>query len=168
MDDNKVIIVHKEPCADSRSSGKDFSLEKLINDTDAHCNDVEQAMALLARMLIVRGEAHDYTKVDHMEDFFNALSSGHVKDSDWYKMHITKERHHLKSHIPDDVNMIDIIECIVDCTMASITRGNGEPYDLDLDPNIFQLAINNTVKLIKDHTKLVDDGKDILDEEVGE
>ena len=35
-------------------------------------------------------------------------------NDEWYQLHIKAERHHLLSNCPDDVNLIDVLEMIVD------------------------------------------------------
>lgn len=161
----KKIIIEKSPSADSRSAKCPVTVDTLKVSTKSHIKDVTKGLDFLAQEIKDRGSLHDHTKMEHMEDFCNALNSGKIKESKWYKKHITKERHHLKSNVPKDVNLIDVIEHVVDCTMAGLTR-SGEVYDLDIDPNVLVLAVQNTSKLLKDNTKVVEPKKDILEESV--
>ena len=58
------------------------------------------------------------------------------------------ERHHLFSRCPDDVNLIDVLEMIVDCTCAGLAR-SGEVRPMEINDDILHKAIDNTVELIK-------------------
>lgn len=164
-----MITITKSSSADSRSAKGPVSEVDLTNSTIMHKRDVESALNFLCEQINYRGIIHDNTKMYNMEEFCKALNSGKIKETDWYKMHITEERHHLKSNVPDDVNLIDVIEHLVDCTMAGLAR-SGEIYDIDLSPEVLQLAVSNTVELLKQNTEVIDNDheekNDILDEEI--
>ena len=49
--------------------------------------------------------------------------------------------------------------------MAGLTR-SGEIYDTDIPVETLQLAIQNTVELIKSNTEIIEEGKDILDQKI--
>lgn len=153
-----MIKISKAVNADSRTAGPNFNQESLLNDTKSHIKDVGQGMDFIANQLMERGKQHDHTKIDNIDQFFDALKANHVKNTFWYQMHIMTERHHLKSNIPDDVNLIDVIEHLVDCTMAGLTR-SGKIYDIDLSPELLQKAAANTVELLKNNTIVVDPGE---------
>lgn len=70
-------------------------------------------------------------------------------------MHVTTERHHLLSYCPDDVNIIDVLEMIVDCTLAGLTR-SGTIRPVELNDEILKKAVDNTVQLIKNMVEVVD------------
>lgn len=148
-----MITVIKSPNADSRSA-EDLTVESLEASTKNHISDVQQGLMLFANMLMDAGWAHDFTKRAYMEEFFEALTSGNVKDSQWYKMHISRERHHLLSKAPEDVNLVDVFEHLVDCTMAGLAR-SGEVYDVDLPPELLQKACKNTVELLKSKVEVL-------------
>lgn len=150
-----MIKVTKAVNADSRSAEK-LTVPALRSDTVKHIKDVSAGLKFIADQINDRGKHHDHTKIEHMDDFYSALTSGKVKESEWYKTHITEERHHLKSNVPDDVNLIDVIEHLVDCTMAGLTR-SGEIYDVDIPAETLVLAMNNTVELLKKNTTVVDE-----------
>lgn len=160
-----MIEVMKSPTADSRTANGPVTEDELRKSTRSHQSDVTKGLEFIAQMLKDKGPRHDHTKFENIEDFCAALNSGHIKDTDWYTKHITEERHHLKSNVPDDVNLADVIEHIVDCTMAGLTR-SGDVYDVDLDPEVLQLAVNNTVKLIKKNTHVNDPEQDIMDQNI--
>ena len=160
-----MIKISKSPSADSRSAKTPPTVDQLNTSTKMHIEDVSKGLNFISQEIEKRGSLHDYTKIENMQQFCDALNSGHIKDTDWYKKHITEERHHLKSHVPEDVTLIDVIEHVVDCTMAGLAR-SGEVYDIDISPDVLVLAVQNTSKLLKDNTQVVDNEKDILDEEL--
>jgi len=163
-----MITITKSPNADSRSAKKELlTEEELRKSTDNHIADVYKGMDYFASLLTKAGESHDNTKKGSGSlEFFKALTSGDVKNSDWYKGHITKERHHLISKVPDDVNLIDVLEHLTDCVMAGLSR-SGEIYDIDLSSEVLQKAHKNTVELLKKNIK-VEESDDILDEPIHE
>ena len=146
-----MINVKKAMNADSRTASYNLTIEDLTNDTKSHINNVSKGMDFIASQLIVRGSIHDNTKLNSMNQFYDAIKSNNIKNTFWYQMHIINERHHLKSHVPDDVNLIDVIEHLVDCTMAGLTR-SGSIYDVDISPDVLTKAIANTVELLKNNT----------------
>lgn len=127
----------------------DKTKDDLYDETVQHIRDVSNGLKLIEDLIEDREELHDASKLSNFNRFFNALTSGKIKDSEWYKTHITQERHHLKAHVPDDVNLIDVIEHIVDCTMAGLVRGGGI-HDIDISPEVLVKACENTSKLIQD------------------
>lgn len=160
-----MIEVTKSPNADSRTATPGTSTDELMRSTELHIGDVSKGLNFFAELLIKAGSQHDHTKTDSIDEFSAALSSGHVKETKWYKRHITEERHHLKSNVPDDVNLIDVIEHLVDCTMAGLTR-SGTIYDVDIFPEVLQLAAQNTVELLKKNVKVVEATTDVGDEPI--
>ena len=150
-----MINVHKAVKADSRSAGDELTPKQLLTDTNSHIKDVSKGMDFIAELIMNRGTTHDHTKVKDINTFYDALTSGDIKNSFWYQNHITRERHHLKSKEPDDVNLVDVIEHIVDCTMAGLTR-SGNIYDIDLPSDLLIRAVNNTVELLKDNINVID------------
>ena len=70
-------------------------------------------------------------------------------------MHWKAERHHLNRCVPDDVNLIDVIEMIADCVCAGKAR-SGEIRPIKIDFGILNKAFMNTVELIDDNTKVIE------------
>lgn len=160
-----MIQIFKSPNADSRSAATTPTVYELKKSTNSHIDDVSKGMQYIANIMHIRGIEHDHTKLEMMKEFHSALTSGKIKESDWYQKHITEERHHLKSNVPEDVNLIDVMEHVVDCVMAGLAR-SGEIYDIDLSGDLLELAVRNTVKLLKDNIRVVEPEKDILDEKI--
>jgi len=150
-----MIELVKTPNADSRSADGKISLMALQLATANHMDHVSKGLGYFANLLRAAGKCHDHTKSDNMEDFHKALESGKIKNSRWYKMHISEERHHLVSKVPDNVNLIDVIEHLVDCVMAGSAR-TGKIFDIDLSNEVLQKAHKNTVELLKKQIKVTE------------
>lgn len=149
-----MITITKSVNADSRTMEEGAGKEQLTKDTASHIQDVVVGLRFIADLIEQRAPLHDHTKTEMMDEFFQALKTGHIQDTYWYNHHITAERHHLKRHVPEDVNLIDVLEHVVDCTMAGMAR-SGEIYDIDIDPNVLTVAVQNTSKLIQDNTRVI-------------
>lgn len=154
-----MIRVKENAGADSRTAKGEVTLYELEDATTQHQREVREALLYFAEKLNDAGWGHDFTKTSYMEEFHKefteALREGKdFKQSKWYKMHITKERHHLLAHAPDDVNLIDVLEYIADGVMAGMAR-SGSVYDITLPDDILQKALKNTVELLKDSVILV-------------
>lgn len=160
-----MIEITREPNADSRTAKPGFTKEDLSKATVTHIEDVNEGMKFMAYMMMHAAQTHDNTKLLNFDDFYAALNSGKVKESDWYQKHITEERHHLISNVPNDVTLIDVIEHLVDCVMTGMSR-SGEVYDIDLPSEVLQLAHKNTVELLKKNIKVVNSDGDILSSEI--
>lgn len=150
---NKVTI-KRTPNADTRSIEK-LDRHLVYQDTLNHITAVKDILEESARILKVKGLMHDHTKTGtYFNDFFKALSSG-KKDEEfyeipWFKMHATTERHHLTAHVPEDVNLFDVIEMLADITSAGMAR-SGDVYEPKLDDEVLRKAFDNTLKLFKEN-----------------
>ena len=80
------------------------------------------------------------------------------EDGEWYKLHCDNERHHLLKHCPDDVNLIDVLEMICDCVCAGMAR-SGCVRDLEIDAEILDRAVRNTVTLLENAVELEEESK---------
>lgn len=155
----KPIIIYETKKCDTRAIEKIFTDEDVKSDTLKHREAVIAGCDFIADKLREQSFNHDYTKLGkYLPLFTRALKTGFKNDEfkkiDWWNIHKTKERHHLNDNCPDDVNIIDVIEMIVDCTMAGLAR-TGKVYDISIKPEILKKAINNTVKLLIDNTKVL-------------
>ena len=148
-----MIKIKKNPNGDTRTAPKNVSFEDFQKANDMHISDVSSVMYELSRMIDNRGTNHDYTKKSKEKLFYEKFLSTMNKGTDftkdeWYQIHIKEERHHLLSNCPNDVNLIDILEMIVDCTCAGLAR-SGEVRPMEINDDIFHKAIDNTIELIK-------------------
>lgn len=152
----QVVVIHKNPNGDTRTAPKGVTFEQFQEANDSHIEDVKMVMGYLSVMLIENSEKHDWTKKKYEKMFYNNFLSTMNYGSDfisgeWYQLHVNTERHHLLSRCPDDVNLLDVIEMIVDCVCAGKTR-SGEVRDLEISTDILEMALKNTVKLVDDMT----------------
>lgn len=154
------IIITKNPNGDTRTAPKNISFEQFKKANDMHRADVNAVMKYLAHLVHMAGLKHDYTKKSDEElfydNFLSTINNGtNFVEDEWYKLHVNTERHHLLSRCPEDVNLIDVLEMIADCTCAGLAR-SGKVSDLKIDLDILERAVQNTVKLITDKIDLVD------------
>ena len=140
---------------------KDTDFISFSEATDWHRSDVRKVMVCIADMIKETGKNHDWTKtgeyeIEFFRDFKAALDGKQdFIDGTWWPMHVTAERHHLLAHCPDDVNLVDVLEMIADCTLAGLTR-SGTVRPVEIDSEILKKAVDNTVELIKNMVEVVD------------
>jgi len=144
---------------DAKTSDEKVNKNKLLLDTTRHMDAVLDGMIYFADKLITAGEQHDFTKIQYFPEFHKALESGNIKNQEWYKRHISEERHHLSAQPPKDVNLIDVLEYIADCLMAGSARSS-KVYDITLSNNLLQLAFDNTIKMLQKEILVKEDIKE--------
>jgi DNA-directed RNA polymerase subunit L len=143
-----MIHLAKVPNADSRTAKDGLTREELGEATIQHIAQVNDALEFFRDMLQKAGENHDHTKMNNLNEFYEALKSDDIYKTGWYQNHIMEERHHLKTRVPYKVNLIDIIEHLCDCVVAGLTR-SGEICDIDLSSVLIYEAYLNTVEMLK-------------------
>lgn len=148
-----VITINKSPNADSRTAKGDVSYSDFCKATDMHRDDVKRVMDMLADMIQQSGSNHDWSKKERELEFYKSFTAAKkegksFKKDDWYKFHVTSERHHLLSRCPEDVNLIDVLEMISDCCCAGFAR-SGKVYDIEIPQDMLKKAFDNTVELVK-------------------
>ena len=148
-----MITIKKNPNGDTRTAPKDVSFEQFQEANDMHRADVASVMYELSKMVDKAGELHDCTKKSQermfYRDFLATMNSGaDFVSSEWYQLHVHSERHHLLSHCPSDVTLIDVMEMLADCVCAGMAR-SGEVRNLEISNEIMSAAVKNTVDLIK-------------------
>lgn len=149
-----MVTIYKNPNGDTRTAPNNVTFEDFQEANDMHREDVNQVMYEISQMIDKRGENHDCTKKSQekmfYDNFLSTINNGtDFVNDEWYQLHIKAERHHLLSHCPDDVNLIDVLEMISDCVCAGMAR-SGEIRDLEIDSDILNRAVHNTAKMIKD------------------
>lgn len=153
-----MIKIKKSQNADSRTMTGEPSKEELLKSSVQHISDVQRGMAFMANKLIEAGACHDHTKLSGIDDFFESyskrLTGNAFKAEPWYRSHLT-ERHHLLDRCPDDVTLIDVIERIVDITMAGMAR-SGNIFDAEIPDEILQKAFKNTLEILKQNIEVTD------------
>ena len=148
-----MIEIKKNPNGDTRTAPKGIAFEQFQEANDMHIEDVKEVMHALSRFVDMAGRSHDFTKKSRermfYRDFVNTQENGaDFVNGEWYQLHVKAERHHLLSNCPYDVNLIDVLEMIADCTCAGLAR-SGEIRDLEIDNDILNRAVKNTAELIK-------------------
>lgn len=155
-----MIQIFKNPNGDSRTAKKNVTFEEFQESNNMHRQDVMKVMNELAIDIQVKGINHDYTKKTKEQLFYDNFTSTAIECSDflkseWYQSHIEKERHHLLSRCPEDVNLLDVLEMVVDCVCAGISR-SGEVRPIEINSEILNRALANTTKLIQNMVEGVD------------
>jgi len=153
-----MIKIKQSKTADTRTC--DFtkvSREQLFESSLQHIEDVKKGMDFLAKLMKIRGQNHDWTKRDaeYFNSFYEDFKTG-FKETTWWEEHQEKERHHLKDekYIPEDVNLIDILEMIVDGIMAGLAR-SGEYRKEEIPDSLLRKAFDNTIELLKSIVEVV-------------
>lgn len=145
-----MIEITKSATADTRTC--DFantSKETLLQSSRTHIGDVVQALAFFQGLLTKAAGEHDYDKLTEIDRFHTDFITG-FKETGWWDNHRKIHRHHLAQEdgVPEDVNLVDILEYVADCVMAGMAR-SGEVYELAMPPELLQKAFKNTVDLLK-------------------
>lgn len=160
--ENKVII-KKSSDADSRTASKTVTKNQLIENTNLHIEDVNNVGTMLVNMFLLQISKHDHTKLDYIDEFYDnfvrSLNGENFKDLDWWQIHKT-ERHHLNDSVPEDVNLLDVLEMVVDCTVAGLAR-SGDVYPITIPQEVIEKAIENTKNLIINNVEVIDADADV-------
>jgi len=150
---NAEIVIRPSPSADTRSADHAVTEDELRRSTEMHIDDVRRGMEWLADALRDRGERHDWTKLRYFTSFYRQFSDAQKTGcwgNGWYdRIHCAKERHHVEDACPEDVNLIDILEHIVDGVMAGKARSGVYRQDV-LGAGILERAYANTQKIVSD------------------
>lgn len=145
-----MIEISKSQTADTRTC--DFantSKETLLASSRQHIGDVVKALAFFSGKITEAAGEHDYDKLTTIDAFHADFVTG-FKQTGWWDNHRKIHRHHLgqPDGVPDDVNLIDVIEYISDCVMAGMAR-SGSVYEIKLPDEILQRAFKNTTRMLK-------------------
>lgn len=156
---NAVIEVRPSPTADTRTADHEVTQDELRESTEMHIGDVKRGMDWLADALRERGERHDWTKLRFFPSFYRQFSDAQKTGcwgNGWYDdIHVKRERHHLEDGCPEDVNLVDVLEHIVDCVMAGKARKGEFTPDI-LGAGILERAYANTEKMMADAVRVVE------------
>jgi hypothetical protein len=147
---DKVIYIRKSPTADTRTC--DFAntrKETLLDSSHQHIADVRAALGYFRARLYKQGQMHDHDKISDIDGFHRDFVTG-FKQTTWWDNHRKVNRHHLlqADGVPQDVNLIDVLDMVADCVMAGMAR-SGSVYPLDIEPEVLVRAFQNTVELLK-------------------
>jgi len=145
-----MIEIQKSHTADTRTC--DFAnttKETLLASSRQHIADIVKALAFFNGKITEAAGEHDYDKLTAIEWFHADFVTG-FKQTGWWDNHRKIHRHHLDNPdgVPENVNLLDVLEHIADCVMAGMGR-SGKVYELKLPDELLQRAFRNTVELLK-------------------
>lgn len=152
-----MIKIKKSPTADTRTCDwSKVTKEELLVASRQHIEDVAEGLALFHAWIEKTAVFHDRDKVTEIDGFHADFATG-FKQTTWWDNHRKVTRHHLSREdgVPEDVDLVDVIEHVVDCVMAGMAR-SGSVYDLDLPDELLQRALKNTVELLKANVQVVE------------
>lgn len=147
---------------DSRTADHIPTIEEFKAANLMHINDVNHMAVNVAAELKARIKLHDWTKTTepYQTMFYNDLCEaikGNIifGDGEWAKLHYEeKERHHLTKHVPDDVDLFDVFEMLIDCVCAGMARSGGV-YPIDIPDEVLSAAVKNTIKELEGSVNIV-------------
>ncbi len=150
-----MITIKKSQTADTRTC--DFantSIETLMNSSDQHILDVQLGIEFFRRKLLLAAIGHDKDKITEIDWFHRDFITG-FKETGWWDNHRKINRHHLEQAdgVPDDVNLLDVLEYVADCVMAGMAR-SGSVRPCVLPDDVLQRALKNTVDLLSGNVKV--------------
>jgi len=151
-----MIYIHKSKTADTRTCDyANVTKETLLKSSKQHIGDVSRALMFFQEMLTDADRNHDADKLTDIDGFHADFITG-FKEQEWWTRHRKLNRHHLMQPdgVPEDVNLIDVLDMIADCVMAGMAR-SGEVYSLTLAPGLLETAFQNTVTLLKSQVQVV-------------
>ncbi len=145
-----MIKIQKSATADTRTCDyASVTKEQLLKSSKQHRDDVKLGMEFFKHRIDTATMAHDYDKITDIDGFHRDFLTG-FKRTEWWDNHRKVNRHHLLQDdgVPEDVNLVDVLDMIVDCVMAGMGR-SGSVYPLDISPDVLMTAFQNTVELLK-------------------
>jgi len=145
-----MITLRKSPTADTRTC--DWStVEKdtLLKASKQHIDDVACALTFFEDLLEHAASHHDHDKLSGIDHFHSDFRTG-FKEHGWWDNHRKVNRHHIDKPdgVPEDVNLIDVLEHVADCVMAGMAR-SGDVYPITLPDEVLQRAVKNTVESLQ-------------------
>jgi len=150
-----MITIKKSKTADTRTC--DFantSIETLLASSEQHIDDVRHGLDFFMGELVEKAEAHDSDKITGIDWFHRDFVTG-FKRTGWWDNHRKINRHHLEQEdgVPEDVNLLDVLEYVADCVMAGMAR-SGSVRPCVLPNEVLQRALKNTVDLLANNVKV--------------
>ena len=158
------VKIKRNVLGDTRTATRVPTCYEMVDSNRSHVEDVSKMMDRIAEMIRLTGLNHDFTKRSNPEKslFYRELCAtiegkmNNFTDGEWYPMHCKTERHHLKEHCHEDVNLIDVLEMICDCVCAGMAR-SGYVYPVEISSDILQKAVKNTVQMCIDSIEVMDE-----------
>lgn len=153
-----MIQIHKSPTADSRTCDvTKVSKDQLLESSREHIYDVHRGLYFFEKLIKKAAENHDTDKISDIDGFYaNFITK--FEQHDWWDRHRVLNRHHLDpkdGRVPDDVNLIDVLDYIADCVMAGMAR-SGQVRPLTISPEVLMRAFWNTTKMLEKEVKVIE------------
>ena len=153
-----MIQIKKSPTADSRTCDvTQVTKDQLLESSAQHIVDVENGLKFFAILLRHAADVHDYDKITYIDSFYADFQTK-FEQHEWWDRHRVLNRHHLSPQdgkVPDDVNLIDVLDYIADCTMAGMAR-SGEVRTITISPEVLMRAFWNTAELLKKEVEVIE------------
>ena len=153
-----MIRIKPSPTADTRTCDfANVTKETLYASSQQHIEDVRDGLEVFRMMLREAADRHDPDKLTDIDGFHADFVTG-FKETGWWDRHRKLNRHHLEMEdgIPEDVNLIDVLDFIADCTMAGMAR-SGAVRVLNISPEVLMRAFQNTAELLKQNVVVAAD-----------
>lgn len=150
------LDITKSKTADTRSCDwSQVSKQELLVSSTQHIGDIQRGFMFFIRKMTERSLMHDKSKITDIDGFYEDFKTG-FKKTEWWEKHQKVERHHFRNPdcIPEDVNLIDILDQIIDGCMAGMAR-TGTYKQEKIDPEILQRAYENTAKMLLNEINVV-------------
>lgn len=161
-----MIQIRKSETADTRSCDKTkVTKEQLLASSVQHIGDVGKGIAFFAAKLTEAASVHDYDKLSEIDWFHADFTTEICKPKGWLENHYLIHRHHLGPFpvagggcigVPDDVNLLDVLEMVADCVLAGMGR-SGDVFPIKLSDALLQRALANTTALLKSQVSVIQD-----------
>ena len=154
-----MIEVRPNPTADTRTC--DFAKvtqKQLLESSVQHIAEVRRALAFFGSLLDEAAPRHDEDKLTDIRSFHEDFLTG-FESTEWWDRHRRLNRHHLTNDdgIPDDVNLIDVLDFIADCVMAGMAR-SGSVRSLEIKMEDLRRAFYNTAQLLESNVLVAGTG----------
>lgn len=159
MEDGKILVPR------SPTKGLEpVDAATLQMSTKMHIVDVRNGLLYLIGKLHAAADLHDHTKLEFFNEFLNEYNQAAndprkkwpTGPNTWFEGYHLLERHHLNDKVPDNVNLIDVLEMLVDCVMAGMARKGEYKASHEPDPELLLKAYRNTVEQLINNIKVVD------------
>jgi hypothetical protein len=152
-----MIKIKTSKTADTRTCDvSKVTKKQLIESSEQHITDVVKGFSFFIELMRERAELHDIDKLIDIDSFYADFITN-FESTKWWDNHRKIARHHLLTEdgIPEDINLVDVFDMIIDCVMAGMGR-SGDVYPLEIDPKVLMAAFNNTVDLLKSQVIVVE------------
>jgi len=160
QEEQKMIVIKKSSTADTRTCDyTKVDREQLLSSSRQHIADVKKGIEFFQTLLATAANNHDHDKLTGLRKFYNDFLTGFAQTA-WLDNHRKVNRHHLleEEGIPEDVNLIDVLEMIADCVLAGMGRAGKVNLEyMDLSPALLTKAFYNTIELLTAQITVAED-----------